>query len=513
MGRRLTSHKERPMTSDNGSKPAAIYARISADPQGRAVGVTDQAAQGRTFAADHGWDITGPGCGCKDCKKFRIPADVYCDNDTTASGKKRRPHYERLLADIGAGRVGAVITTDADRLHRHPMELEQYINICQPRDVPTHTIKKGDIDLTNSTGRMVARMLGAAARHEWERMVERQLNAKRRNRDAGMRTGGSRPFGYQLDHESSLVIDEREAQAVREGYRLLLAGAGCYTIAAAWNKAGYRTPLAGDRGGGNAWQQVTVRQLLNRAVNASLIEHGGEIVGKGRWEPIVDENTWRATRAILTSPSRRSTPGPKPRHLLTGVLICGVCGNTRFAAHPGGTAGAIMYVCAVDRPGLARKSCVARDVAKLDAYVEAIIIERLSRPDVITAFAKPGEDVAALDARRTALNARLRDWAGQPGITPQQVAIASAPLIEELGEVEGRITAALRAPELGEFTRGADPAAVWGALTIERKRAIAKMLLRVRLLPQAHLKMPAGWRIGMPRPLREEAIEILSPDE
>jgi DNA invertase Pin-like site-specific DNA recombinase len=500
------------MTSTNGSGPVAIYARISADPQGRAIGVTDQADQSRAFIAQHGWEIAGPGCKCRSCERFSVPADVYCDNDITASGKKKRPHYERLLADIEAGRVHAVIVSDADRLHRSPMELEHYINICEPLRVPTYTIKKGEIDLATSTGRLVARMLGAAARHEWERMVERQLNAKRRNRAAGMRTGGSRPFGYQLDSESSLVIDEREAPAVREGYRRLLAGDGCWTIAKAWNTAGYRTPLAGNRGGGNPWQQVTVRQLLNRAVNAGLIEHNGKITGKGRWEPIVDEDTWRAARAILTSPERRTTPGPKPRHLLTGVLICGVCGGRRFAAHPSGTGGRPMYVCFTDQPGLVRKACVARDQAKLDAYVEAIIIERLSRPDVAVAFSRPGIDVAALDARRTALNTELDEFARQPGITPRQLSIASAPKLDEIAKIDHQISTALRTPELDEFTHGGDAAKVWDGLPIERKRAIAAMLLRVRLLPQAHLKMPAGWRIGMPRPLREEAIEILPPD-
>lgn len=500
------------MTSANGDGPVAIYARISADPQGRAIGVTDQAQQSRAFIEEHGWQTARPGCDCRSCERFTVPADVYCDNDITASGKKKRPHYERLLADIKAGRVHAVVVSDADRLHRSPMELEEYINVCEPRKVPTYTIKKGEIDLATSTGRLVARMLGAAARHEWERMVERQQNAKRRNREAGIRVGGSRPFGFQLDGQSSLVIDEHEAPAVREGYRRLLSGEGCYTIAKAWNTAGYRTPVAGNRGGGNPWQQVTVRQLLKRAVNAGLIEYKGEIVAQGRWEPIVDEDTWRAARAILNSPDRRTTPGPKPRHLLTGVLICGVCDGRRFTAHPSGTAGRPLYICFRDQPGLVRKSCVARDQEKLDAYVEAIIIERLSRPDAINALAKPGEDVAALDARRTVLNSRLSEWASTPGVTPQQVAIASAPLLDELKSVEDRITSALQAPEIGEFTHGDDPEEVWDRLPLERKRALLAKLLRVRLLPQAHLKMPPGWKIGMPRPFREDAVEILPPD-
>ena len=36
----------------------------------------------------------------------------------------------------------------------------------------THTVKAGELDLTTPAGRMVARMVGAAPRYEWERMVD-----------------------------------------------------------------------------------------------------------------------------------------------------------------------------------------------------------------------------------------------------------------------------------------------------------------------------------------------------
>src|SRR5215469_10076391 len=125
---------------------AAIYARISADPFGHAVGVTDQATQCRQLADRHSWVVTGPACTCDDCKKYDVPPDVYCDNDITASGKKVRPHYERLLADIRSGRVDRVVVLHTDRLHRSPVELEQYINICEPHGVETHTIQAGNVD-------------------------------------------------------------------------------------------------------------------------------------------------------------------------------------------------------------------------------------------------------------------------------------------------------------------------------------------------------------------------------
>jgi site-specific DNA recombinase len=535
-------------------KRAAIYTRISADPQGRAVGVHDQARQCRELIAQR-WPaahITGLGCHCRECTQFGVPGDVYCDNDITASGKRRRPHYERLLEDIAAGRIDVVVAVHTDRLHRNVTELETYINVCEPRQVATHTIKAGELDLTTSGGRMVARMLGAAARHELERMTERQKDAKRRTRDAGLRWSGQRPFGYELDYRDprgyqipgvsrGLVQVKAEADAIRDGYAKLLSGVNLSAIARQWNDAGLTTPVqVSTRGkadrGGRPFDSKSVRRVLLRGVNAGLIEYSArdsegrktepKVLGDARWEPIVSTDTWRAAKLLLSDPERSTGPGPKPRHLLTGVLICGVCGGRRFRTikqpgNPGG--GDRVYTCRSQPGGKGSKANhLSRAAAPLDAYVEAVVIERLRRPDVVAALnTAPAVDIPALDARRTELNAQLNEFAATPGITPQQLAIASRPLLGELTEVERQISEGLREAPLPEFAAGRDPAKVWADLkaagNIERMRAIVALLLRVKVLPigrggYRRGKRAAGPGWNGPWPFREDAVEILPPD-
>ena len=48
----------------------------------------------------------------------------------------------------------------------------------------------GEVDLSNPTGRLVARMLGAAARHEAEHKAERQKRQRRQAAEAGRVAGG-----------------------------------------------------------------------------------------------------------------------------------------------------------------------------------------------------------------------------------------------------------------------------------------------------------------------------------
>ena len=63
---------------------AAIYARISSDQEGTALGVKRQLEDCRKLAAAEGW----------------VVAEEYTDNDVSAFTGKRRPRYEDMLEDI-----------------------------------------------------------------------------------------------------------------------------------------------------------------------------------------------------------------------------------------------------------------------------------------------------------------------------------------------------------------------------------------------------------------------------
>ena len=231
-------------------------------------------------------------------------------------------------------------------------------------------------------------------------MIERQKDHKESVRKAGGRVGGVRPFGFDLDpvtkdnkDAAGLKPNQHEAAAIAGAYAKILAGTSCSAIAREWNEA-LRTPRktadpakTGRGCGGVPWTTGTVKQVLIRAQNAGLVEHKGEITGPATWQAIVAEDSWRAVRAILTDPARNTAPGPKPRHLLTGVLVCGACGSTRFGVvHTRRSTGEprrYYYTCKAylsrqGVPGEKRAGHPYRRQDLLDDYAERIIIERLS---------------------------------------------------------------------------------------------------------------------------------------
>lgn len=96
-----------------------------------------------------------------------------------------------------AGRVDAILTWHMDRLHRQPAELEQFIDLLEGRDIAIQTVKAGEIDPNSPSGRVVLRMLGAAARYEVDHKSERLKRKFTEMAEAGRRNGGTRAFGYR----------------------------------------------------------------------------------------------------------------------------------------------------------------------------------------------------------------------------------------------------------------------------------------------------------------------------
>src|ERR1700681_491160 len=216
---------------------AAIYARISQDTEGKSLGVQRQAKECRELARRRGWQVV----------------DVYEDNDLSAYSGKVRPAYQRLLEDIRAGAVNAVVTWHPDRLHRSTRELLDFIDVVHPMGCTVETVQAGDLNLFTASGEAVAVTLSAWSRYESRQKSDR-LKAKHRElAAAGKDGGGGRPFGYEDDR---MTVRLDEAILIREAADRILAGEGIRSICRDWTARGVKTVKGG------AWNPHVVRRML-----------------------------------------------------------------------------------------------------------------------------------------------------------------------------------------------------------------------------------------------------------
>lgn len=454
------------ITQTADGRPAAIYTRISQDRTGAGLGVARQREVCEKFAADRGLSI----------------AQVFTDNDMSAYSGKPRPGYRAMLDGIEAGRFGAVIAWHADRLHRSPLELEDYITATEAAGTPTYSATGGTLDLSTPAGRLQARIAGAVARSESEHRGER-ITAKhvQAARDGRWRGGATRPFGYRLDKDApgGLVVDDTEVDLIRGAYARVLAGDSLGAIIRDWNAAGVQTT-----GKAAKWSYATLRQLLRRPMNYGASVHNGLVVGEGRWPALVDEATWRRVDALLSAPGRRRSTSNVGRHLMAGLLRCGRCGSTMRSMNGRTRAGTVLpnYVC---KSG---DHYLSRQIDHVDKFVTALLLARIGRADAADLLVPPmpADVSAALKDELAALRKRDQDDYRlylHRVLTADEFAEARRSVRARIVEVEARLSDPGQVEALGELVAAADPVAVWETMGWRRRRQAIAAVLTVTALP------------------------------
>jgi site-specific DNA recombinase len=272
---------------------AALYTRVSQDSTGERLAVTRQLDDCTLLAERLGWTIV----------------DHYSDNDISAFDGSARPGFERMLDAIKRGEINAIICWQPDRLYRSLKDLERLVEATD-RGIEIRTVNGGDLDLSNSTGRMLARILGSVARQESELKGERRRRANEQRAVNGRwRADMPRQFGYTQRGERL----EPEATAIRQAINDVLAGRSLRSIAADLNDRGIFTVR------GKPWTNLALRRVLLRPVHAGLVVYQGKTLGRGEWQAIIDEDTHRGLVAFLSDPARRTAP---PSSVGTSVAAC-----------------------------------------------------------------------------------------------------------------------------------------------------------------------------------------------
>lgn len=362
----------------------AVYARISQDRSGDELGVTRQLKDCRAEAERRGWTV----------------AEEYVDDDISAYSGKTRPAYERMLRDIESGLRDAVIVWHMDRLHRQPIELEQFAQTCTRAGVNDVVTLHGDIDLAKGDGLLMARLLAAVAANESDSKRRRGARKALEIAETGAPLkGGPRPFGYEDDR---VTIRDDEAAVVREVAARVLAGEALASVARDLEARGVTTT------GGKPWTGSTLRNFLLAPRYWGMREHRGQVIGEATWPGIITADEGDRLRLLLTDPKRRTNRSAR-RYLLSGLLRCGLCGSPLYSAPKDGKR---RYGCA---PAAGRKNCgrIYIFADKLEAFIADAVLFRLDSPALLESMTTSADrsEVARLGDQIVAIQHRMNDLA------------------------------------------------------------------------------------------------------
>jgi site-specific DNA recombinase len=229
------------------------------------------------------------------------------DDGGISGGTMDRPALKRLLAEIEAGAIDAVVVYKVDRLTRSLHDFSKMVDIFDRQKVSFVAVTQ-QFNTTTSMGRLTLNVLLSFAQFEREVAGERIRDKIAASKRKGIWMGGGKPRGYNVV-DRKLVIVPKQAAIVRTIYnRYLVSDGGVRALALALRKEGITSINA--RGEPDTISRGALYALLRNPVYAGLLPHKGELF-PGQHEAIVDRKTWDAAQARLDQGAAYASKPPR----------------------------------------------------------------------------------------------------------------------------------------------------------------------------------------------------------
>jgi site-specific DNA recombinase len=262
-----------------------------------------------------------------------ITIECYVDEGISAKSMTGRHALNKMMRDVAAGNLDAIITYKVSRLSRSLSDSLKLVEEIHREKVRFISIKEGEYGTPH--GNLQFNILASVAQYQREELAENvQLGMSQRAR-TGKFNGGI-VLGYKTVNKELVVVEE-EAVTVKLIFdKYVNEGWGTKKISNYLNSIGKRTKK------GKTFAVVSVSTILdnpiykgyvrfNQVINWEANRRKGKnpdcIIAKGTHEPIIDEQTWDNASELR---KKRSTGTPRQysgTFPLTSIAKCPECGS------------------------------------------------------------------------------------------------------------------------------------------------------------------------------------------
>ena len=278
--------------------------------------------------------------------------EYYVDDGYTGRNFNR-PSFQRMIADIEAGKVGCVITKDLSRLGRNYIEAGSYIEILFPKhNVRYIAVTDGVDSLTRQE--MDITPFKNILNDMYSRDISKKVLAGRMTRSRqGKFCGGQPPLGLMRDPDDNghLILDPETAPVIRKIYDLALDGWGCMRIAKKLMED--RVPITRVKGNTEcdvnyyAWGGARISHILRnpfykgahlvcRTHQKGIRSNTYDIIPREDWEviegcheAIIPPEEWAQVQEIIDRRPTIMEGNSCPFYnLFHGILYCATCGKS-----------------------------------------------------------------------------------------------------------------------------------------------------------------------------------------
>ena len=302
---------------------AALYARVSSKAQADEdkVSIGEQFTEMEAYCIHHGYEI------------------VQQYQDVGSGSTKRRPDFQRMLADAKEGMFDVIVCWKSDRLSRGIYPAAALMEVLEAEQLRLESV-------TDTLDMKTFGIYAAVGKMEIDNFRERAMLGKRGIAKRGKMPVGSLAYGYRSGEDGRPEKHPVEAPVVQRIFREYVhEGRGAYTIAHRLTED--CEPL---RKGSKwrAWSFSHIHRMLARETYKGIGWYGRErhiVTEEGRkhfpqpketwiplaYPPLVDEATWQRAQEIKRERRNLAKRNTRSFYLLQHLLICEEC-NLRFTA-------------------------------------------------------------------------------------------------------------------------------------------------------------------------------------
>lgn len=316
----------------------ALYCRLSIEDgrENESMSIQNQKAMLRDFAEKNGL----------------LDYEYYVDDGYTGRNFNR-PSFQRMIADIEAGKVKCVITKDLSRLGRNYIEAGTYIEVFFPRHNVRYIAITDGVDSLNRQ-EMDITPFKNILNDLYSRDISKKVKAGWMTRSRqGKFVGGPTPYGLMRDpnDHGHLIIDPETAPTVKLVFDLASNGLGMMRISKYLME--HKIPITRVRGPVESevryycWGGATISKMLRNPVykgdhvvckchQKAIRSNTYDLVPRDQWEivencheAIVSREQWDRVQKLI---DRRPTVSGENRcpfyNLFHGLVYCATCGKS-----------------------------------------------------------------------------------------------------------------------------------------------------------------------------------------
>ena len=296
---------------------AAIYARVSDK---------SQDGEDKTSIAEQTGDMEAY---CED-KGLTITARYQ---EVGRGWSKKRPEFQRMLADARKGRFDVIVCWKSDRLSRGMYPAAALMEVVEAHQIRLEAVLDA-IDMKTFG------LMAAIGKIELDNFRERSTMGKRGTAKQGRAPTGRLPYGYRIGDDGRPEVVEEQAEVVRRIFHMYVhEGLMAYSIAVRLTDEEIPTQT-----GKLTWLQSRVHHILGNATYTGSwvygqyrhvsTEDGMKVYDQPRdtWieipvPQVIDDKTWERAQKLKKERSIKAKRNTKVLYLLQHLLKCGECGR------------------------------------------------------------------------------------------------------------------------------------------------------------------------------------------